>query len=326
LLKKRLRLLRDGFKLPADKLIKFSKYFFPWLLAFLILAVLFHRIPFSDLQEALSRGPWALLGLYIIIQVIITLLADGFATYVSLELTGIHWRVLKVLLTRGTTYLLGLVNYALGQGGIGYYLYRDGIKANRVTGIVLFMLIINFGLICLLAALGVVAQGLAHYPYVITSAVFLIFILTILYLAIIAAAPKTLQRFQVLDPLWQVGVSGHLIAAAGRLPHLFILVLGHWGALRLWGIALPLDQAVILIPMVMVIAALPITPVGLGTINAAQVIFFSPYARGATPDLRAAVVLAFSVTYFVLGIFVQIVLGLSSWRWLRRMGNHEANS
>ncbi|OGR24115.1 MAG: hypothetical protein A2139_07025 [Desulfobacca sp. RBG_16_60_12] len=295
------------------------------MVGFLILAALFTRIPFSDLRQALARGPWLLLGIYAIIQVLITLLADGYATRISLAVTGVNWRLGKVLATRGTTYLLGLVNYALGQGGIGYYLYRDGITGDRMTGIVLFMLIINFGLICLLAALGVVAQGLAHYPHIISLAVWFFFILTSFYLTIIAVAPKTLQRFRGLAPLWQAGVSGHLTAAAGRLPHLFILVLGHWGALRLWGIALPLDQAIILIPTVLVISALPLTPVGLGTTNAAQVILFSPYAPYATPETRAAAVLAFSLIYYVLGIAAQLILGLSSWLWLRRMNKNEVN-
>jgi hypothetical protein len=312
-------------KSPTGSLITSSKYLLPWLIGFLILAALLTRIPFSDLRQALARGPWLLLGVYAIVQVLITLLADGYATRISLAVTGVNWRLGKVLVTRGTTYLLGLVNYALGQGGIGYYLYRDGIRADRVTGIVLFMLIINFGLICCLAALGVVAHGLAHYPHIISLAVLFLFLLTIFYLTIIALAPKALQRFRGLAPLWQAGVSGHLIAAAGRLPHLCILVLGHWGALRLWGIALPLDQAIILIPIVLVIAALPLTPVGLGTTNAAQVICFSPYAPYATPETRAAAVLAFSLIYYVLGIAAQLVLGLSSWLWLRRMGKNKAN-
>jgi uncharacterized membrane protein YbhN (UPF0104 family) len=203
------------------------------------------------------------------------------------------------VLTRGTTYLLGLVNYALGQGAIGYYLYRDGIKADRVTGIVLFMLITNFGLICLLAALGVMAQGLAHYPHVVSLAVWFLFLLTIVYLTIIAAAPKKWREFRGLAPLWQAGVSGHLTAAAGRLPHLGILVL--------------------------VIGALPLTPVGLGTTNAAQVIFFSPYAPDATPETRAAAVLAFSLIYYALGMASQLAVGVSSWIWLRRMNNNEGD-
>jgi hypothetical protein len=312
-------------KSSARRLITSGKYLLPWLIGFLILAVLLTRIPFPALRQALARGPWLLLGVYVAAQVLVTLLADGYATRISLAVTGVNWRFGKVVLTRGTTYLLGLVNYALGQGGIGYYLYRDGIKGDRVTGVVLFMLIINFGLICLLAALGVMAQGLAHYPHLVSLAVWFFFLLTMVYLTIIAAAPKKWREFRGLAPLWQAGVSGHLTAAAGRLPHLFILVLGQWGALRIWGIALPLDQAIILIPLVLVISALPLTPVGLGTTNAAQVIFFSPYAPDATPETRAAAVLAFSLIYYALGIASQLVIGVSSWFWLRRMNKHEGD-
>jgi hypothetical protein len=311
--------------LHKHKITTFFKYFFPWLLGLAILAILACRIPFADLRQALARGPWLFLGIYVVAQVLVTLLADGYATRISLAVTGVDWRLGKVVLTRGTTYLLGLVNYALGQGGIGYYLYRDGIKADRVTGIVLFMLITNFGLICFLAALGVMTQGLAHYPHIVSLAVWSFFLLIMVYLIIIAAAPKKWREFRGLAPLWQAGVSGHLTAAAGRLPHLCILVLGQWGALRLWGIALPLDQAIILVPLVLVIGALPLTPVGLGTTNAAQVIFFSPYAPDATPETRAAAVLAFSLIYYALGVASQLAVGVSSWIWLGRMNNNEGD-
>lgn len=295
----------------------------PWLIAALILGVLLVKIPFSNFWQALARGPWLILGIYIVLLVLTTLVADGFAIKISLSITGVEWRLGKVLLTRGTTYILGLVNYVLGQGGMGYYLHRSGIKADRVTGIVLFLLIINMGLVSLLAAFGVVAQGLAHYPPLVTSAVIFLVIAIVVYLAIIAAAPRALQRFRVLTPLRDARISGHLIAAAGRLPHLFILVLGQWGALRLWGIAMPLDQAMILIPVVLIVAALPLTPIGLGTTNAAQVILFSPYAPYPTPEGRTAAVLAFSITFFVLGIFAQLLIGLSSWIWLRKTGESE---
>ena len=137
----------------------------------------------------------------------------------------------------------------------------------------------------------------------------------LLYLTIIGFRPRFLQRYQLLAPLLEAGLSGHLRAAAGRLPHILVLVLAYWGALRLWGIPVPLAQGVAMVPMILLIGGLPITPVGLGTTQAALVLLFSPYVLSTSPEVRAAAVLAFSLIYYFLGMGAQALLGL--WCWLR---------
>jgi uncharacterized membrane protein YbhN (UPF0104 family) len=137
----------------------------------------------------------------------------------------------------------------------------------------------------------------------------------VLYLTTIGFRPRFLQRYQLLAPLLEAGLRGHLRAAAGRLPHILFLVLTYWGAVRLWGIPVPLAQGVAMVPLVLLIGALPITPVGLGTTQAALVLLFSPYVPSTSPEVRAAAVLAFSLIYYFLGIGAQALLGL--WCWLR---------
>jgi hypothetical protein len=67
-------------------------------------------------------------------------------------------------------------------------------------------------------------------------------------------------------------------------------------------------------------AALPISPAGFGTTQAATVYFFSDYAVGATADDRAAAVLAFSIVHFVYGLFAVILVGLPCVPRARRAG------
>jgi uncharacterized membrane protein YbhN (UPF0104 family) len=59
------------------------------------------------------------------------------------------------------------------------------------------------------------------------------------------------------------------------------------------------------------IAALPVTPGGLGTTQALQVLFFSPY--GSAPA-----VLAFSLVHHAISLIVQAGIGFGCWRFLRR--------
>jgi uncharacterized membrane protein YbhN (UPF0104 family) len=70
---------------------------------------------------------------------------------------------------------------------------------------------------------------------------------------------------------------------------------------------------------VLFIGALPITPAGLGTTQAALVLVFSPYAPFPTPEVRAAAVLAFGLIYYLLGIVSQALMGLCCLQKIRNI-------
>jgi hypothetical protein len=290
----------------------------PWLVALAILAFLFTRIPRRALLNALEAGPWLSLGAYTLLQALIILIADAYATSVSLAITGFRKQFSLIFLARGASYILGILNYALGQGAFGLYLQRSGVGTIRAAGTMLFLMIVNLGVLLLVASFGLLAGG---YPgtvhFNLSPLGYGLLVGMVLYLAIIGLRPRCLQSYQLLAPLLEAGLTGHLKAALGRLPHILVLVLTYWGALRLWGIAVPLAQGVAMVPLVLLIGALPITPVGLGTTQAALVLLFSPYVPLSTPEVRAATLLAFSLIYYFLGIVVLALLGIGCWLRLR---------
>ncbi len=71
--------------------------------------------------------------------------------------------------------------------------------------------------------------------------------------------------------------------------------------------------------MVFLIIALPITPLGLGTTQAALVMLISPYAPFANPGDRAAMVLAFSLVAYFFGIIAQAGVGLWCMQKINRL-------
>ena len=64
---------------------------------------------------------------------------------------------------------------------------------------------------------------------------------------------------------------------------------------------------------------MPITPLGLGTTQAALVLLFSPYVPLANPEIRAAAVLAFSLAYYLFGVIAQALLGLWCFQKVRHL-------
>jgi hypothetical protein len=141
---------------------------------------------------------------------------------------------------------------------------------------------------------------------------------TVVYGIVIAVRPRWLARYSLLAPLFEAGLGGNLRAVAARFPHMLLLAVLHWGAFRIWGIAVPPVRGLALNPIVLVLSALPVTPGGLGTTQALQVLFFSPWAAGSTSDARAAAVLAFSLVHHVVSLVVQTAIGLACLPPLRR--------
>jgi hypothetical protein len=290
----------------------------PWLVALAILALLITRIPRQALLDALAAGPWISLGVYTFLQWLIVLAADAYATSVSLRITGFRQKFSRILLARGSTYILGILNYAMGQGALGVYLQRSGVTAIRAAGNMLFLMIVNLGVLLVIASFGFVAGGSPKTSYVNLAPLFYgLWLGMLLYLAAIGLQPRSVQKYQLLAPSFQAGLRGHVRAGAARLPHMLFLVFAYWGALRLWGIPVPLSQGVAMVPVVLLINAVPITPLGLGTTQAAMVLLFSPYVPLHDPAVQTAVVLAFSLLYYFFGILAQALLGLWCFQKIR---------
>jgi len=293
----------------------------PWLLGALILVAIATRIPLRAFSGAVRQGPHLqLAGVNLLFNVVVAG-TDSLATWIGLLALRMRRRFASVLAVRGATYALYVVNYAVGQGAFGYYLKKSGEPALRAAGATLFLIGTNLATLTMITLAAWSARG-AHsgnatlwWMLVAGSAGFAV------YLAVIAAAPARLARVQLLAPLFEAGVRGHLLAVLGRLPHVLFVIVGQWAAVRVWGIDLPFATGMTAVPVVVIASVLPITPVGLGTAQAAMVLLFSDFAAGASVDDRQAAVLAFAIVHFVYGTLGSLTVGLACLPFARRAGD-----
>jgi hypothetical protein len=318
----------------------------PWVLAAALLAFLFLRLPRAELARALAAGPYGLLAAWAAATTALSLLADAAATRTAFAATGLRRPFGELLLARGATYLLGLIHSAVGQGGLGLYLLRTGAAPGQAFAAVVLIFITHLAAMALVAAGGMLAaaagagamvggtvggdvggeagRGLGRYlagfaggagsggsglrpwlpAFALLVAVFAAFVLALRW------KPHWLVRRPALAPLFAAGPGGFLAATAARVPHVLAMVLGLWVGLRLWGVPLPIGRGTVLLSVVLLVAALPIAPNGLGTTEAALVVLASPYAPLAGAAARQSVVLAFCMLFHLFGIAVQALLGL----------------
>ena len=213
---------------------------------------------------------------------------------------------------RGATYLLAAVNYNVGQGAIVYFVHRaTGVPVLRGVATVLLIMGVN---VLALLALATVGIGVApDVPHAVKIVVAVAFAGLAFYALVVAVKPRWLATRPIFDVLLSAGLGGHARALLVRLPHITALMIFQTTMLHAFGVAVPVGQAIVALPIVFFIAVLPISVQGLGTTQAAMVFFFARYAAGDAEHQKAAV-LAASLVAQALATIVQVALGLACLR------------
>ena len=96
----------------------------------------------------------------------------------------------------------------------------------------------------------------------------------------------------MFEVLLNAGLGGHARALAVRVPHITALVVFQFAALHAFGIRVPLVDALATLPVIFLVAVLPISVQGLGTTQATMGFFFARYAPGDPAAQEAAVIAA----------------------------------
>ena len=272
----------------------------------------FRTVPLARVWQALqSAGPAAVLGVTAA-YFVYTFAADACATWATFGWFCAKLKLWDVITIRGVTYLLALLNYNVGQGGIVYFVVKKhGVGAARATGTILLTMGVLLVELLLLAGIGSMVADAGDLRLAvmqkITTAGLLAFAL---YLVLIRLAPPALARRPMLEPLFDGGVGGHLKALLVRVPHVAGHIFFQWILLRMFGVAVPFSAAATLLPVLFVVGWIPIAVQGLGTQQVAAIALLAGYATGTNAEERAAKVLAFSLTMAALLLCFSAVTGL----------------
>jgi hypothetical protein len=290
---------------------------FPFLLATVLVATILMRLDIGLLVRQLGRADYPGLVFFATAITFLLLTADTFATVGIYHRTvcPISFRELFVL--RAASYLPSLLNHHVGQAWLTYFLskvYRTPLW--RVAGATLLTYATTLGCLLLFGVLAVPFNS-ERIPWLVPLLV-AVMALAFLYLAAIAAKPRFLREWQTTAPLLEVGVRGHLVAFVYRIPHMVVLFAGSWLVFWFFGIRIPLGHALATVPLLMLVAALPLTPQGMGTRDLLSIQLFSRYAAG-TPDAQRAAIVAATLSWACALTVVQLVISSFFMRKARRL-------
>ncbi|HSC88187.1 MAG TPA: lysylphosphatidylglycerol synthase domain-containing protein [Polyangiaceae bacterium] len=245
------------------------------------------QIDLKALGVALQQVTWPSFVLLTVTSTIALLLADGIALrqVYSDFVCPVTYR--QVVLLRGASYLPQLVNYHVGQAWLAWYAARAyGVGLGRVAGATLLVYATVFGGLFLFGTCAYLLrpnslEGLGSALLAIGSA-------AVGYGLLLVWRPRWLTRIPVASVLLEAGVLGNLRALAFRLPHVAVLFLGMWLPFSLFGVKIPLADALLYVPLLMLVGALPFTPQGIGTRDALALRILAPLAPTAAEQAAVA--------------------------------------
>jgi uncharacterized membrane protein YbhN (UPF0104 family) len=284
----------------------------PWIIALGILAYVIARVPHDALLDALSQVSVWRLGLLALGFGAALLAADSLALWAAFKISVAaprvpYWSVIQM---RGASHLLAQVSYAAGQGSLVYFLRRrHGVPMTTGAG----ALVLANGAFIIVMALamgtGLLAGAVPDRPELRWVAA-VVTVAVPLYLALLVWRPGPLVRRRLLAPLFRAGARGSLRVASARAVHLGVLIGGHMLAMRLFGVEVPVVVALAGLPVLFLVGALPISPAGLGTTQAAAITLFGAFAPGGSEASRHAVLLAYSLSFQIAVTAVMMSVGL----------------
>jgi uncharacterized membrane protein YbhN (UPF0104 family) len=280
----------------------------PWAVAAAILWLLLTRIDASALLAGARDAD---------LRVFVPAVLSGVAAWFLLESAAfaylfsrfnapLTWREARSL--RALTYLLTPINWNLGTAAIILHLRRSkGIPALDATSSLAL-----YGLIDALALFGLTAVGVAAQPsspglrtmgwvargLLAAQIAFLVVFVARWPRQGWATRLRSLRLFRShARATWRdVGV---LLAI--RAVYFAGFVVFFWAGARAFGVAAPLAHMAAVVPVILMVAAIPITPAGLGTQQAAMLALLAPYGSEAE-------ILAFGLAYPVALVFARLPL------------------
>jgi hypothetical protein len=197
----------------------------------------------------------------------------------------------ELFVLRAASYLPSLLNYHVGQGWLTYFLSKTyGAPLWRVAGATLIVYVTVFGGLFTITLIGL-PLNYERLPWLVPT-LGAIGLAGLGYLVVLHLRPNFIATRAATAVLFDLGVGGHLLALVYRLPHLMVLFVGTWVPFLFLGVDIPFTHALALIPALMLVVSLPVSPQGIGTRDVFAQQLFLGYAVGTVEEQRAAVAAA----------------------------------
>jgi hypothetical protein len=266
-----------------------------------IFAVILRRVPLAALGAALRDADYTL---FLALMIPNTVFYFAWDTLVlAVVIRWFHGEVSygRLLPVRAASYAVGFFNTNLGRGAMAAYLSRQlHAPFLELGSTVIFLVLTEYTQLVAWAMLGLFGlRAEVSRSLLAVAGGVAVFWLAVRWL--LAPRDWSIARtFRLATPGRYAGV------VALRAPMFLVSLCAHYYAAHAFGIRIPFAQMLTFLPVIFMLAALPVTVAHLGTTQAAWIFFFSQYAP--VPRL-----LAFSLAAHLVFSFTRAMMGVA---WL----------
>ena len=287
-----------------------NKLILQWIFALLILALLFWRIDLHRFAEAFQYSEMHLYVPLALAFVTACFLVESQNLMALLNLFGHPVSFKEMRLIRGITYLLMVINYNIGMGGLIWYLKKyKGIPVFRGSSMLFFYYFVDSVGIAFFASLGAILmnnKGDLFYNISIIAGI-ACFIYIALFLVYRFLPEKGLlgkiKNLELLRVFNEVTVDIFFKIFFLRGCYFAVFIVFFYFDLQTFNIHISIIALISLVPVVFFFANLPVTPFGIGTAQAAMCFLFQDYGTAEN-------ILAFSVIYSTTLLVLRAPIGL----------------
>jgi uncharacterized membrane protein YbhN (UPF0104 family) len=293
------------------------KSFLPWAITCLLLGYIFiYKVEFLDVFNAVKLVNLSIFIPIILIVFMIGTFASTFFYYLAFNWLAAKASFKEIFYARGAIHVLSIINFALEQGGLGYWLARKkSVSGGQAFSTIFFIMIMGGFLIMCLSTVGLLLMPEVKIGHLITggpgagllrfTTIYIVF--SIVEFIIWITKPKTrFLRFMFRGPF--------IVFHKLRLRHFIIMfllnlvpftsfIIGAWMGLSAFGVSVPFRYILTYVPIIELIAVIPVTVMGLGTTQVAWIKFFEGLVSAET-------IVAFSMLWAVMTIFLRSILSL----------------
>lgn len=299
----------------------------PWTLLILLFYFLFSKIPPADVLETTQSANFIRLIIFS---------AGYFTAILFVDSMGLRWALSRfvtpigfkeALLMRGATYSLMILNYNVAQGGIAFYLNRThNAPIFKTLGTIFYITLIDLsilagcGLVAILNA-DVIYRDIRLNPYILqaVSLFFLGLILWILFWRNLnSPAIRWCERYKffkwltakhIFHTFKESTARDYLNLYLRRIPMVVSAVSSIYLCFDVFFSTVPWSDILLYTPIIFLIGSLPITPGGMGTVQALAVEFLSPTLSTSLPYSPDKIIFSATLVWGFANLFYKFLFG-----------------
>jgi len=293
-----------------SRILPLVKRLVPWFVAAVILTFLFYRVDVRHFVQSMQVADLSTYVPWLIVFCLAWFFFDVQNIQATVNQYGYTVSFRDTMSMRGVTYLLMIIDYTLGMGGMALYLRNnEDIPIVKSTGLMMvYTGVTQFSLFIMAAIgcwLGDMSSPLFRTVFVTCVSLAAVYVAAIIVIKLLPEKGRTgrFKNLTIVKLYHEVSWQGYVSFTAWRITYYATYILFYYIVMPFFGMHVPLAVLITAVPLILLVISFPVTPFGLGTAQAAMLFLFKGYGSEAA-------ILAFGITYSTSIVLIRGLIGL----------------